>query len=267
MISRTRISILAVLAFAGLCGLQAAQNVATVNGVAIANVGTVNGVAIANVGTIQGVDNTSAGGSVTTAGSDAFTRSDRALDGSWTVANGSLEIASNEAKITTNSALCAAIHTSTTANANQWVRVRVRVGSGYYGIFPFRYTNSSSAYYQVVTDNASNLIRWDRVSAIGGSETTLESQAFAVPDATTFTLCFTVTGTGTGTEVRVWINPTGDAATPTSASDWGGDSTPDASFTANPGSPVDTGSLAGMGGYSSSANQIYLDDWSFGALP
>ena len=74
----------------------------------------------------------------------------------------------------------------------------------------------------------------------------------------------TWTGTGDNTVIRIWKNPTGN--TPDSATSWGSDTTPDISFTANPGAnAVDSGGGTGISATVDSGTLI-LDNYYFGDL-
>lgn len=138
---------------------------------------------------------------------------------------------------------------------NQYGKVSVADPSGIAWMsFIFRYTNSSSAFYEVVFDTNLAEIRWRHWTAVGGTATTIATTAHTVSYPETFGV--TVTGTGTGTVVKVWIDPTG------LPSGWGAATY---TFTDDPASAVDTGLICGLGA-ASSTNPIF-DDWYWGDAP
>jgi hypothetical protein len=68
----------------------------------------------------------------------------------------------------------------------------------------------------------------------------------------------TLTGTGNDTTIRIWRGVTADI--PDSETSWDSDITPTVTLTANPVTPVDTGTKVGLGAYSTNR----CDDLFFG---
>lgn len=240
-----------------------AQLVKTVNNLAIASVKTVENLAIASVKTIDGLDNTSGGGGVNV--SDDFNRANSAsLGANWTEAAGDTSIVSNTAETQTGGfGEVVNIYSATSLNTvNQYIRFTVASGSSSVPMAIFRYTNSASPFYSIQLDDINDLAEWIRHASIGGATTTIASTALTQSAAST-TYGITMTGTGTSTEIRIWVNPTGNI--PDSATSWGGDSTPDVSFTTDPGSPVNTGNLVGFGGFTST--NMNFNEWFGGDIP
>lgn len=79
------------------------------------------------------------------------------------------------------------------------------------------------------------------------------------------TLNLSWTGTGDSTVIRVWRAPT--ANTPASYDHWDAADSPTITFTANPGTPVDSGARIGIGGYEDAANQISFNNAFWGDAP
>jgi len=230
-----------------------AQNVKTLNGLAIASVKTFRGLAIASVKTINGVDNTGGG---LASFSDDFIRADSdSLGSNWTEIAGDIDIVSNQANApaTFDFSEKAAVYTGTACTTvDQYVKVTFP-SSGAANTRPgiiVRFTNSSSPYYEIRFQMAGpgSTINWYVMATAGGSETLVDFVS-SFDDTLPGTVGLTVSGTGTSTVINLWNNPSANA--PTSDSLWDG-SGPTASLTGNPASPVDTGNYAGIAGIGSS---------------
>lgn len=199
--------------------------------------------------------------------SDDFVRPDNAsLGANWTEAAGDLDIFSDTLRCVTggfaeNVAIYSAEGLTTTSG---YIRV-TRRDDGSFPSLIFRYTNSSSAFYYLSFSNTN--VSWNSRSAIGGSDTQIGSSV-SITSGVGTVFAITWTGTGSGTEIRIWANPTGGSNTPTSSSDWGGDVTPDVTFTDDPGAnAVDSGAYVGLGGYQGSANTCRFEGFFGGDTP
>jgi hypothetical protein len=147
------------------------------------------------------------------------------------------------------------IYTGTACDGlSQYLKATVVVGMDGGNNFPqfiFRFTNDASPFYSVDVHNDAgddNDITWAVYPSVGGSSTEIQNAEATITNGDTVGV--TVDGTGTDTVVNVWINPTGDA--PTSASLWGG-AGPLVSFTNNPATAADTGTLLGLGAFHNDA--------------
>lgn len=136
----------------------------------------------------------------------------------------------------------------------------------------FRYTDASSPFYTVEIDVNNGNASWYRYASLSdwqsGTSTTigtavLSGGALSVSDL----IAITLDGTGTSTVIRIWVDPDGAANTPTSPSNWGGDTTPTASITDDPASPVNTGLKLGLGIAQNTANSQRIDNWFGGDTP
>ena len=198
--------------------------------------------------------------------SDNFDRANNdSLGANWTEAAGDQDITSNQlGAMTTGFAKNLAIYSGTSCNTvNQYAKIKIVAGIAGFIHLVFRYTDSSSAYYAVEVENdGDSNCRWYYYPTAAGSGTEIAATTFT-GGANGDTFGITLTGTGTSTEVRMWRNPTG--AAPDSAISWGGDTTPDSSFTTDPPTPVNTGSKVGLQAFHNSANT--LDDFSGGDIP
>ena len=152
------------------------------------------------------------------------------------------------------------------STANGYIKVQIYPADGYPN-FIFRYTNSASHYYKIEYAGGTG---WDW-SHCANSSTSCDqigtTQSWAGIEAGDY-MGITWTGTGANTDIRTWRNPTANA--PISATEWdSGDSTPDAAWTAtDPGAnAVDTGAYVGIGGVSSVASNISLDNFYAGDIP
>lgn len=240
-----------------------AQLVKTMAGLAIASVKTVNGLAIASVKTVAGLDNTSGGGGVNL--SDNFNRANAdSLGPNWTEQAGDTDIVSNTAESQTGGfGQVLNIYSATATNTvNQYMKLTISAGTASYTNVVFRYTNSASPYYVLTFNDPDDEVEWIRIASVGGAETSVQLTTLAQSTAAT-TYGITITGTGSSTEFRVWVNPTGDI--PDSATSWGGDTTPEVTFTNDPASPVDTGGFLGFGGFTST--NMTFENWFGGDIP
>lgn len=262
---------LSLFAGVALLFLTGAENVKTVNGVAIANVKTVNGVAIANVSTVVGVDNTAGGGGGQSF-TDTFTYSNSddvasVSSSAWSELSGNAWIISNELAMYGGSYVeNTTMHTSATDTADQYVKVDIPVfTAGSYAEIAFRITDASSPMYAVylwLTEDQATFNR--KATASDGSYETVETDA-SVTVAQGQTWGFTCSGSGSSVVIRGWTNPTGDA--PTSATNWGGDTTPELVFTDDPTTPVNSGTHVGLGGEMNSGDAIRFDNFFGGDIP
>ena len=139
-------------------------------------------------------------------------------------------------------------------------------GGSRYPHLVFRYTNSSSAHYTLeFIGNDPCRWSWYRYPTAGGSSSEIaNTELSSCSNGDTYAV--TWTGTGASTAIRIWKNQT--ANTPVSATEWdSGDNTPDGSFTADPATPVDTGTLVGFAAYSASGSDTTIDNLYYGDLP
>lgn len=198
--------------------------------------------------------------------SDDFNRTDSAsLGASWTEAVDGTDIYSNTAMFVGQDAIN--VHTTSCSDVNQYGKLSwtgaSSTNSDQLRLY-FRYTNSSSAFYSINFNLNGDTVSWLRhtgTSDLAG--TSITSSAATIDDADTWGV--TIDGTSTNTVVRCWKSPTGSA--PNSATDWGGDTTPDVTFTTDPASPVDTGNLIGFGIRSTNSYTVAADNWSGGDTP
>lgn len=197
--------------------------------------------------------------------SDDFDRPDNvSLGSNWTEAYSDQDILSNRLNLRTGGYVknLAIFSGSATASTDQYVKAVVySTASGGYPEMVFRYTNSSSAYYAIEFNVDGDTALWRRYPTAAGSSADI-SAATAITVTTGDVFGITVSGTGDSTVVRIWRNPTGNF--PNSATDWGGDSSPDITFTDNPASPVNSGTYAGVGGYQSTVGTISFDNFFTG---
>jgi hypothetical protein len=207
-------------------------------------------------------------GSSGAAFSDNFDRTDSTdIGANWTEVTGDAAISSNRLRMQTGAwANHWIVYSGTATNtANQYIKFTVADPSNYPQVM-FRYTNGSSAFYFLELEYTTNNWNWSYRSAPGGSSTQINASAIDLAGtAQGKTYGVTLCGTGTSTAVRVWENPTG---LPTACDNWNGDSTPDGSFTDDPGAnAVDSGSYVGLGGQSGTANDVHHDDFFGGDAP
>src|SRR4029077_9335740 len=201
--------------------------------------------------------------------SDNFDRADSGtLGANWTVATGSWAVDNNQdAPTTLGFAENVDIYASPCDTAEQYAKFTISVAGAYPGM-TFRYTNSASPQYAIFFWVPEGKISWARkasaadssyatVDSTGGSGTATISAGdiFGLP----------LSATGTSTVVRIWRSP--PTNTPTSATNWGGDTPPDSTFTADPTSPVDTGTGVGINAETGSSGSPKVNDWFAGDTP
>lgn len=201
--------------------------------------------------------------------SDTF-GSGSALDGDWTVVSGAFSVAGGSVSFDTGSYnRMAAVHSGTDCNSlTQYAGAQFTSnagGSGKYPEFLLRYTDASSGHYSIqigVNEDTCQLYYYPNGTG-SGTQIGTDKALTGVDDNDK--IFVTIEGTGTGTIWRVWLNPT--ANSPVSASEFdSGDSTPDASWTDDPPTPVNTGEIVGIGGYHISAGEIKMGDFWGGGL-
>lgn len=197
--------------------------------------------------------------------SDDFDRSDSdSLGANWTEAAGDADIAGNLYRLSTGSfGVITSVHNTSTGSITQYVKATLGTDP-FYPWFVFRYTNSGSAYYVVQFDDATGTFDWqkfDNASDTSGDSIGTGSITAGLMSSQTFGI--TIEGTGTSTVVRIWRNPTN---LPTTASNWDGDTTPDATISNDPASPVDSGNFVGLGGQQSSADTKTVNNFFGGGL-
>lgn len=176
--------------------------------------------------------------------SDNFDRADSTdLGSNWTETLGNSTITSNALVLAPLDADVDNIYTGATfATTEQYLKVTITwSATGTYPWATLRSNAGGTVAYLIVFKPTEGVIEWFG----GGSIQTATSVTLNSGDS----YGITISGTGNDTVVRIWLNPTGDS--PSAADTWGGDSSPDWTFTNNPGSPVDggAGTYAGLGGY------------------
>lgn len=239
-----------------------AQNIKTIQGVALASVKTIQGIAIASIKTIQGIDNTAGGGP--NAFSDDFAGTG-ALGANWTVSAGAADRSSDKFRIQTGSfANVIAVYNTSAGSLTQYQRFTLSANNQYPWMI-FRYTDASSPFYALLYDGVSGEVYWYHHANAASSGTQIGTAQDTGGDMTGVVTGITLTGTGANTDIRIWRGITG---LPSSVTDWNGDTTPDATYlTTDPGAfAVDTGQIVGIGGQQSVANNVTLDDWAAGGL-
>jgi len=195
------------------------------------------------------------------AASDDFNRADGdSLGANWTEVNGDQDIVSNELSMISDDFIeNVAIYSGASSGTEQCVKAEWS-GTQSGAIFPrfiLRYTNSTTEFYSIEIDGDDG-VEWGHNTQVGGTGTAIQSAALAVAQGDVFAA--TITGSEDSTEVRVWKNPTG---TCDSATSWGGDSSPDESFTNDPENPVDAGNFTGLGVFHNvGEGGITFDDFS-----
>lgn len=200
--------------------------------------------------------------------SDDFNRiNNDNLGSNWTEIVGDLDIVSNKLECQSIDFLKQeAIYSGSLTNTiNQYIKTEITVSGGSsYPEYIFRYTNSSSSYYGIIFWINEQSITWVRYpDAISSSSNINSGTPFTWSSGDTIGV--TITGIGNDTIIRVWRNPIGNA--PDSASSWGGDTTPNITFTDNPSSPVDSGNYVGLGGYRGFTQFISFDNFYAGDIP
>lgn len=134
--------------------------------------------------------------------------------------------------------------------------------------FVFRYTNSSTPFYEIQFLVDSDAVEWFQVTQIGGSFNSINSQALTIAQGDK--LAITWEGTGNSTVVRVWRTTSAGTLndTPFSVAFWNdGSDGPDVTFTTDPGSPVNSGSFVGIGGYVVPSPTAQWDNFFGGDAP
>lgn len=196
--------------------------------------------------------------------SDTFDRADStSLGADWTEEAGDFAIFSNTLRQVNGSyANNLAIFSGTCGSSTtQFIKVQITNDGGDYPGLVFRFTNAASAYY-VVYHDANALWDWNYCPSVGGSCSsigTCDSGTFADGDSYGVTL----EGSDTATNIRIWKNPTADE--PVSKTEWDmGDTTPDATCSQDPPTPVNSGTKTGLAGAAGSANVIRFNDFKSG---
>lgn len=194
--------------------------------------------------------------------SDDFNRADGALGSNWSVVSGAADVNTNQMRLQTGGFTenLAIYVGQTPTTVNQYAKF-VRVDDASFPSIPFRWTNSGSPYYTLDFTNTD--VSWTHHASLGGTATTIQTVGLVTGAGSVVgCLCF---GTGTSTVFRVWVTPPSD--TPTSPTNWGGDTTPDAVLDNDPGSPVNTGFGCGLGGFQGTANTERFDGYFGGDVP
>jgi hypothetical protein len=119
-----------------------------------------------------------------------------------------------------------------------------------------RYTDGATPFYAIVFDTTADTVTWKRMTVDGTVDEVIGAATALTVNAGDWFVA-TVEGTGNATTVRVWRNPT--LSLIYSATDVGGDTTPDVTFTDNPATPVDSGSYVGWGAYGAAAQDVGTD--------
>lgn len=217
---------------------------------------------VGNGGTIIVRGPTGAGSPAPAAFSDNFNRSNAStLGAEWTTRAGQWGTFDNQAENQTGSVSTAIATYNTGSNTiTTYQRVTlVNIASVRRPGLVFRFTDASSAFYVIELGGDNSTVAWKHFTAIGGTESTIASTSQSVSLGDVWGI--TITGTGDDTVVRCWLNPT--ATSPVSASEWDtGDTTPEVTFTANPASPVNSGTFGGL--YAVSNAEMLLDNWHYG---
>ncbi len=198
--------------------------------------------------------------------SDDFNRADGAsLGANWTEdIAGAQEILSNQLYFLTLSAKSLAVYSGTTCSTtDQYARVKVsaNVAASNYPGLVFRYTNSVSPYYWIYFGCGEQNVSWAYHPDVATGNTDIASSAITVALNDVFGI--TINGTGASTVVRIWRNPTATAPD-TGGTTWDGAS-PTVTFTTDPASPVDTGSMIGVQAYDFSSH-VQFDDFYAGDI-
>lgn len=197
--------------------------------------------------------------------SDNFDRANSTtLGANWTEDDPDLDIFSNTLRIVDGGfAQTYAFHTTSCSTVNQYGQIEIAAEGGF-PTMAFRYVNSSTEFYFM--SFGAITVNWNHAASLAGAQTQINAASGTIAMSAGTILSVTITGTGNSTVVRVWDDvPSG--TTPTSASSWNGDTTPDATFTDDPGNPVDTGFLIGIGGAQNTGNTERFDDFFGGDIP
>jgi len=200
--------------------------------------------------------------------SDDFNRADSSsLGANWSANSGQINIASNQAVPNTAAyGKDTSIYTATACDTvEQYVRVTLAtLTATSYAEVVLRFTNDSTHYYAVQFNTGGN-IWWQYLANMADtSGSTIENIGTTVASGDIWGI--TITGTGASTVIRCWRNPT--ATRPVAADEWdSGDTTPEASFTADPGaSAVDTGNYLGIECFQGNASETAYDNFYGGDI-
>lgn len=204
--------------------------------------------------------------------SDDFNRANSdSLGASWTEVTGDTDITSNGMSFANSGGSYVnhwAVYSGTaTTTVDQYVKVTFAAGiaADTYPQVVFRYTDASSAFYFLELNCATNTWSWYRRSAAAGSSTQIGGTGDVAGSCSSASFGITLAGTATATVFRIWLTPTGDA--PSAADTWGGDNTPDISFTTDPADAVDAGNYVGLGAQNLTANIVVFDSFWGGDIP
>lgn len=211
-----------------------------------------------------------AGGGSGASFSDDFNRTNAdSLGGSWTEVTGDSDITSNAMSFAAGSFAnhWATYSATATTTTSQYMKVTFAAGiaASSYPQLIFRYANSGSEFYFLELDCDYNTFSWYHRSSASGSSTQIGGTGDVAGSCSSAVFGITISGLGTATTVRIWLTPTGDA--PSAADTWGGDNTPDISFTTDPGDPVDAGNTLGLGAQNASDNIVVFDGFWGGDIP
>lgn len=212
----------------------------------------------------------SGGGGGKSSFSDNFNRANETpLAGNWTVVSGTVNLTSNtvQAPNTSDFSEKEAVYNATACTTvEQYIKVTLTAANPT-GCRPgaiFRYTNSSSAYYEIwcLLDTPFSTVYWVQIASVGGAQTTVGTYLFSTlaPGDAVGIVC---TGTGNSTAINVWDRPTANA--PTTNALWDGGA-PSYSITDDPGSPVNSGGFLGIGGIGA-AGILGWDNFFGGDIP
>lgn len=200
---------------------------------------------------------------------DTFTAADGRLavqNTNWTEDVGEFSIVSNTCRFDTGAwGVDIAHHETALSGVDQYVKFKNNNFSGNAYAGPLlRYADLSTNCYAVWINTGGNTY-WERLWA-----TNLQSYAqIAISTDIAWsagdTCGVTIIGTGNDTTVRVWQNPTGDA--PDGGGTTWGSASPGITWTTDPSTAVDTGTLVGISGTIGTATTFTIDDFSAGDIP
>jgi hypothetical protein len=196
--------------------------------------------------------------------SDSFDRADNdSLGANWTEAVGDADIASNTYRLSTGSfGKILSVYTGTElGSVDQWAAITLGATECQYPALQFRSDDSSSAHYALELSCNNAEVKWYSYSSWAEtSPEEVEAQDLGT-DLLSDRVGATVCGTGASTVVRVWVNPTN---TPSSCTDWDGDTSPTATYATDPASPVNAGNFIGLGGGQGTPDAVTLNDFAGG---
>lgn len=201
----------------------------------------------------------SGGGGGSTNFSDEFTGTG-ALSAEWEVVTTAFTRASDVLSYGNNSySRATAVYTNTTLDADwQYIGVsNITMVANIYLDCMFRYTDAASPFYSVQIRSAEDQIEVNYHPTLAGTRVTFNTNSLTIASGDSFVI--TLTGTGNSAVWRVWKNPSTMMAT--SATDVGGDTTPDVEVTTDPSTAVDTGGIVGLSGFADSATNIKVDSF------